>query len=137
MRGEGRDFATPRGVTWPGLLFLGILIGFSYKVFGKETATGMVVGASVGLVNFKAIVFVVRRTMGPGGASRVLYGVFGFLKFMVLAAIFFCLIYYRLFDVYGIVAGFSMVLLLILIEGILRAGRSERKALMTKERRDA
>jgi len=119
------DPLTPKGTTWPGVLFLGLVVAAGYALWGKAFAYGSIVGIVVGLVNFKAIGFIVRRLTGPGGSFMVLYGLFGFLKFLILAGVFFVLIYYRLFDVYGVVVGFSAVLLLIIIEGLLRASRPE------------
>jgi hypothetical protein len=134
MKKSGTDRLTPRGITWPGVLFLGLLTVAGYLALGKDFAYGSAVGIAVGLINFKAIAFIVRRLTGPGGSFMVLYGIFGVLKFVLLAGIFFVLIYYKLFNVYGIVAGFSAVLLLIVIEGLLRASRPESNQLTAEEK---
>jgi len=114
---------TIKGLTWPGLTFLVLLIGPALFLFGRGVALGMGVGMAVGLLNFKAIELIVKRVMGPDGSNRLLYGIFGMVKFLILGGVFFLLIYYKLFDVYGIVAGFTAVLLLVMIEGLLRANR--------------
>jgi len=46
--------------------------------------------------------------------------------------VFFGLIYYKLFNVYGIVAGFSAALLMVLAEGMILAGRSAGNSVMSK-----
>lgn len=117
------DRLTPKVTTWTGLIFLSLLLGFGFQFFGKDIAIGMGVGVVVGLANFKAIVIIVKQFLGPDGLHKVLYGIFGFLKFSILASVFFLLIYYKLFDVLGIVAGFTAVLLCVLIEGLIRAAR--------------
>lgn len=117
------DRLTPKVITWKGLLFLVLLTGIVFRFFGAEVAAGMAVGAVVGLANFKAIVFVIKRVLGPDSVHKILYAVFGFLKFLILVLVFYGLVYYELFDVYGILAGFSAVLLLVLIEGMVRASR--------------
>ncbi|NOY53726.1 MAG: hypothetical protein GXP58_08910 [Deltaproteobacteria bacterium] len=133
MSGEKGQHLTIKGVTWPGLLFLLLLLGASVPLFGRGLALGMGVGMAVGLLNFKAIELIVKRVMGPDGGSRLLYGIFGMVKFLVLGGIFFLLIYYKFFDVYGIVAGFTAVLLLVMMEGLLRANRFDTNELTVEE----
>ncbi len=133
MERKGEHRLTTKGVTWPGLLFLLLLIGAAVPLFGRELALGMGIGTGVGLINFKAIELIVKRVMGPDGGSRLLYGIFGFVKFLVLGGVFFLLVYYEFFDVYGIVAGFTAVLLLILMEGLLRANRFDTNELTVEE----
>jgi len=133
MERKGEHRLTTKGVTWPGLLFLLLLIGAAVPLFGRELALGMGIGMGVGLINFKAIELIVKRVMGPDGGSRLLYGIFGFVKFLVLGGVFFLLVYYEFFDVYGIVAGFTAVLLLILMEGLLRANRFDTNELTVEE----
>ena len=120
------DQLTPKVFTWAGGLFLAVLAGLTYLVFGQDVAVGLGVGIAVGLANFKAIAFILKRVLGPNSVNKILYGIFGLLKFSVLVCVFFGLIHYELFDVYGIVAGFSAVLVLVLIEGLIRANRYSR-----------
>lgn len=123
MRQSAVDQLTPKVNTWIGLLFLAAVAGLGLQFFGKDLAVGMGVGMVIGLANFKAIAFILKRVLGPHTVHKVLYVVFGLLKFLVVVSVFFWLIHYELFDVYGIVAGFSAVLLLVLTEGMVRAGR--------------
>ncbi len=123
MKGNPVDTLTPKVIHWPGLLFGALLVAASAWLFHRDLAVGVLVGLILGFANFKAIAFVVKRTLGPYPVHRVLYGLFGSLKFILLAAVFFVLVYYRLLDVYGLVAGFSAVLLVVLVEGLVRAGR--------------
>jgi len=123
MKGTAVDQLTPQVFTWGGLLFLALVAGITLQLFGRELALGMGVGMAVGLANFKAISFVIKRVLGPDTVHKILYVVFGLLKFLILVLVFFGLVYYELFDVYGILAGFSAVLLLVLIEGMVRASR--------------
>lgn len=133
MERKGKHRLTVKGVTWPGLLLLGLLAGVAAPLFGRQLALGMGVGMTVGLMNFKAIELIVKRVMGPDGSNRLLYGIFGFVKFLILGGVFFLLIYYKLFDVYGIVAGFTAVLLLVMMEGLLRASRFDTNELTVEE----
>ncbi len=123
MKGNAVDTLTPRVIHWPGVLFGALLLAAALLLFGPDPALGVAVGLILGFANFKAIAFVVKRTLGPYPVHRILYGLFGSLKFILLAAVFFVLVYYRLLDVYGLVAGFSAVLLVVLVEGLVRAGR--------------
>jgi hypothetical protein len=118
---------TPRITTPAGLLFLVLLAGLVFGLFGKEPALGMVVGMIVGLVNFKAMALIIKRILGPDTVHKVMFGIFGFLKFLILVLVFFVLVYYKIFHVYGILAGFTAVLLLALIEGLIRANRYSRE----------
>ncbi len=132
MNETAAERVIPRGTTWQGLLFLALLIGLGYVFFGKGVAMGMAVGMAIGLANFKAIVFIIRRFSRPDSMHKIFYGLFGVLKFMILVLVFLGLIYYKLFDVYGIVAGFSAALISVLIEGMIRAGRYDRDSAMSK-----
>ncbi len=133
MEHDGVRRLTTKGVTWPGFLILFLLACGAVPLFGREVAIGMGVGIVVGLMNYKAIELIVKRVMGPDGSNRLLYGIFGFAKFLVLGGVFFLLIYYKLFDVYGIVAGFTAALLLVMMEGLLRANRFDTNELTVEE----
>ena len=136
MNEEAIDHLTPRVITWWGLLFLVAAAAVCFLFFGREVALGMGIGMGVGLANFKAIAFILRRVLGPSSIHKMFYGIFGFLKFGILVSVFFILIHFQLFDVYGIVVGFSAVLLLVMIEGLVRASRYSRDAL-TEEKVNA
>jgi hypothetical protein len=129
MKGTAVDQLTPQVFTWGGLLFLALVVGITLQFFGRELTLGLGVGMVVGLANFKAIAFILKQVLGPSGVNKVLYGIFGFLKFIILVAVFFGLIYFELFNVYGIVGGFSSVLLLVMVEGLVRASRYSRQEL--------
>lgn len=130
------DRLTPRVMTWGGSLFLGLTAGLVFLFFGRDPAVGTLVGMVIGLANFKAIAFILRRVLGPNTIHKILYALFGLLKFAILVTVFFGLVYYKLFDVYGILAGFSAVLLLVLMEGMVRANRYAGDAL-TEEKGNA
>jgi hypothetical protein len=123
MNEQTLDQLTPKVLTWGGLLFLAFVAGVTFQVFGREIALGAGVGIVIGLANFKAIAFILKRVFGPNTIHKILYGIFGLLKFVIVVSIFFGLIHFQLFDVYGIVGGFSAVLLLVMIEGLIRANR--------------
>ncbi|MEK6776247.1 MAG: hypothetical protein AABY87_05115 [bacterium] len=132
MKETAAERMIPSGTTWQGLLSLALLAGLGYAVFGKGVALGMAVGMAVGLVNFKAIAFIVSRLFRPDPFHKVFYGLFGVLKILILVAVFLSLIYYNIFNVYGLVAGFSAALISILVEGMIRAGRCDRDSAMSK-----
>ncbi len=133
MERAGDHDLTIKGVTWPGLLFLLLIIGAAVPLFGRGLALGMGVGMAVGLLNFKAIEWIIKRVMGANGSNRLLYAIFGMVKFLILAGVFFLLIDYQLFNVYGIVAGFTAVLLLVMMEGLMRANRLNTNELTVEE----
>ena len=132
MKETAAERVIPRGTTWQGLLFLALLTGLGYVFFGKGAALGMVVGMAVGLANFKALVFIIMRFFRPAPLHKIFYGLMGVLKFLILVLVFFGLIYYKLFNVYGIVAGFSAALFMVLAEGMILAGQYAGNSVMSK-----
>ena len=118
----GRPTDAPRALGWVGPLVLGAAALVSARFLGREFAVGTAAGALLGMANFKAIGLVVRRVLGPSAAHRGLYALLGVGKFLLLAGIVYVLVYHRLVDPYGLVAGFTAVLALVLVEAAMRAG---------------
>ncbi len=123
MRNSIIDQLTPGGLTFWGLASLALMIAAGLFSFGKTFGVGMGVGAAIAIINFKAISLIVERVLGPESVHKVLYWLFAFVKFLILAGVFFLIIYYRLFNVFGVVAGFSAALLVFLAEALIRAAR--------------
>lgn len=134
MRIAPIDRLTPRGLTFWGLVCLASATAAGLFSFGEAFAVGMGVGAAIGIINFKAISLIIKSVLGPESVHKVLYAVFALLKFLILAGVFFVIIYYRIFNVFGVVAGFSAALLVFLVEGLIRAARYQNEGSIEEKR---
>ena len=79
-------------------------------------------GGLLGILNLKAMAWSVNGVLGTSrpGAKMLFFGQF---RFVLLAAVIVLLAFLRLVNIAGILFGFSVVFLLVLIVGHRRAGR--------------
>ncbi len=89
----------------------------------KKLPASVLIGGILGLANIKGLAWGVRGLLGNGKATgrMIFFSMFRlFLLFIVLAL----LVYLKLVNVFGILAGFTVIFILLMIEG-LRYAKSE------------
>ncbi len=113
-------------VTGQSLVIIGILIPVTAILFDISFSMGILAGGLAGIINFRSIVRSVKAIIGniePGSLSRPTGKLifFSILRLTLLFIVLFILISKRLVNVFGILAGFTVVFLVIIREGLREA----------------
>src|SRR3989304_5435765 len=87
-----------------------ILAPFTFYYLGIQTGWGFVAGAAWNIINVYLLSQVVVNLITPHPSNKKLVAVAGILKFPVLYGIGFVILSYTNPSVYGIMAGFSLIL---------------------------
>ncbi len=83
----------------------------------KKLPVSIVIGGALGLANIKGLAWGVTGLMGSGRVTgRMIF--FSMFRLFLLFAILSLLIYLRLVNVFGILAGFTVIFVLLMIEGL-------------------
>lgn len=90
----------------------------------KKLPLSIVIGGALGLANIKGLAWGVRGLIGAGRATgRMIF--FSMFRLFLLFAILSVLVYLRLVNVFGILAGFTVIFVLLMIEGLKYAKTSD------------
>jgi hypothetical protein len=96
------------------LLPLALLSAF---IEWKKLPASIIVGGALCLANIRGIAWGVRGLIGTGKATgRMIF--FSMFRLFLLFSILSLLVYMRLVNVFGILAGFTVVFALLLVEGL-------------------
>lgn len=95
-----------------------ILAPFTFLYFGIPTGWGFVAGAVWNIINVYLLSQVITNLITPHPSNKKLGAVAGVLKFPVLYGIGFVILSYTNPSVYGIMAGFSLILAIFLLKAI-------------------
>ncbi|MCC6543307.1 MAG: hypothetical protein IT392_02250 [Nitrospirae bacterium] len=95
-----------------------ILFPFTLYYFGIHTGWGFVAGSAWNIVNVYLLSQVVINLITPHPSNKKLGAVAGILKFPVLYGIGYVILSYTNPSVYGIMAGFTLILGIILLKAI-------------------
>ncbi|MDA8431401.1 MAG: hypothetical protein M0Z60_00385 [Nitrospiraceae bacterium] len=110
-----------------GLLILLPLAFLSAFMEWKKLPAGILAGGALGLANLKGLAWGVRGLFGTGRAGGVMV-FFSIFRLMMLFAILALLVYLRLVNVFGVLIGFTVIFLLVMIEGLRYAKHADRDA---------
>ena len=95
-----------------------ILAPFTFLYFGIPTGWGFAAGAVWNIINVYLLSQVITNLFAPHPSNKKLGAVAGVLKFPVLYGIGFVILSYTNPSVYGIMAGFSLILAIFLLKAI-------------------
>ena len=95
-----------------------ILAPFTFLYFDIPTGWGFVAGAAWNIINVYLLSQVITNLITPHQSNKKLGAVAGVLKFPVLYGIGFVILSYTNPSVYGIMAGFSLILAIFLLKAI-------------------
>ncbi|MCE5194767.1 MAG: hypothetical protein LLF28_04815 [Nitrospiraceae bacterium] len=84
----------------------------------EKLPLGIIVGGLLALANLKAIVWSVEGLIGTTDRAAGMLVFFSFLKLLVIFAIIIFLLWLGIINIIGIFIGFTIVFVLILIEGL-------------------
>jgi hypothetical protein len=107
-----------------GVLVLVPLAAVSAFIEWKKLPAGILVGGALGLANIKGLAWGVRGLLGGRPGGRVIF--FSVFRLLLLFAILSLLVYLRLVNVLGILAGFTVIFSLVMIEGLRYAKNADR-----------
>jgi hypothetical protein len=83
----------------------------------KKLPLSVIIGGALGLANIKGLAWGVRGLVGTERATgRMIF--FSMFRLFLLFAILSLLVYLRLVNVFGILAGFTVIFALLMIEGL-------------------
>ncbi len=95
-----------------------ILSPFTLFYFGIQTGWGFTAGALWNIINVYLLSQVVTNLITPHPSNKTLGAVAGILKFPVLYGIGYIILSYTNPSIYGIMAGFSLILAIFLLKAI-------------------
>ncbi|OGW42096.1 MAG: hypothetical protein A2132_05140 [Nitrospirae bacterium RBG_16_43_11] len=95
-----------------------ILAPFTFYYFGISTGWGFAAGAVWNIVNVYLLSQVVTNLITPHPSNKKLGAIAGVLKFPVLYGIGYVILSYTNPSVYGIMAGFTLILAIFLLKAI-------------------
>ncbi len=116
-------------VAGQSLVIIGILIPVTAIFIDMGFSMGILAGGLAGIINFRSIVKSVRALIGNierGTSSRPAGKLifFSIMRLTLLFIVLFILISERLVNVFGILAGFTVVFLVIIREGLKEAKKA-------------
>jgi hypothetical protein len=86
----------------------------------KKLPLSIIIGGALCLANIKGLAWGVRGLLGTGRATgRMIF--FSMFRLFLLFAVLSLLVYLRLVNVFGILAGFTIIFALLMIEGLTYA----------------
>ena len=90
----------------------------------KKLPMSIIIGGALGFANIKGLAWGVRGLTGTGRATgrMILFSMF---RLFLLFAILSLLVYLRLVNVFGILAGFTVIFALLMIEGLKYAKNAD------------
>ena len=92
----------------------------------KKLPMSVIIGGALGLANIKGLAWGVRGLVGTERATgRMIF--FSMFRLFLLFAILSLLVYLQLVNVFGILAGFTVIFALLLIEGLKYAKTADDK----------
>ena len=106
-----------RNIQKSSLMVIFPLAALSAFIEWKKLPLGIIIGGALGLVNLRGLAWGVRGLLGveKAGARMLFFSQFRIIMlFLVLAA----LVYIKLVNIFGILAGFTVVFSMIIIEGL-------------------
>lgn len=110
-----------------GLLVLVPLALLSAFLEWKKLPASILVGGLLGFANIKGLAWGVRGLLGTGRATgRMIF--FSMFRLFLLFAVLSLLVYLKLVNVFGILAGFTVIFVLLMIEGLKYAKNADRDA---------
>jgi len=83
----------------------------------KKLPLSIIIGGALGFANIKGLAWGVRGLIGTGKATGRMI-IFSMMRLFLLFMILSILVYLRLVNVFGILAGFTVIFVLLLTEGL-------------------
>jgi hypothetical protein len=126
------DFLNPRTIKTSCWIVLAVLTIFGWVWFGRELATGILVGGLLAVLNFHIMAHVLGSTLNrqwsdkeewqTAGSQAVSFMTLKYiLRFTILAVIIFFLVKDGWVNIFGLVVGLSTVVLTLIVLGILES----------------
>jgi hypothetical protein len=93
----------------------------------KKLPVSIIIGGALGFANIKGLAWSVRGFIGTGKATgRMIF--FSMFRLFLLFTILSLLVYLKLVNVFGILAGFTVIFVLLVIEGLRYAKKADGSA---------
>jgi hypothetical protein len=126
------DFLNPRTIKTSCWIVLAVLTIFGWVWFGRELATGILVGGLLAVLNFHIMAHVLGSTLNRQWSDKEEWQTAGrqavsfmtlkyILRFTILAVIIFFLVKNGWVNIFGLVVGLSTVVLTLIVLGILES----------------
>jgi hypothetical protein len=126
------DFLNPRTIKTSCWIVLAVLTIFGWVWFGRELATGILVGGLLAVLNFHIMAHVLGSTLNRQWSDKEEWQTAGrqavsfmtlkyILRFTILAVIIFFLVKDGWVNIFGLVVGLSTVVLTLIVLGILES----------------
>ena len=109
------------------LLVLFPLALLSAFVEWKRLPASILIGGIMGFANIKGLAWGVRGLLGSGRATGRMI-IFSMFRLFLLFAVLSLLVYLRLVNVFGILAGFTVIFVLLMVEGLRYAKNADRNS---------
>lgn len=107
------------------LIFLFLLAILSALIEWKKLPLSILAGGTLGLLNIKALAWGVQGLMGAHkSTAKMLF--FSQFRFVMLFLILTLLVYFKLVNIFGILAGFTVVFIMIITEGLKYSKETEK-----------
>jgi hypothetical protein len=91
----------------------------------KKLPASILIGGIMGFANIKGLAWGVRGLLGSGRATGRMI-IFSMFRLFLLFAVLSLLVYLRLVNVFGILAGFTVIFILLMTEGLRYAKDADR-----------
>lgn len=91
----------------------------------KKLPLSIIIGGALGFANVKGLAWGVRGLIGTGRAKGRMI-IFSMMRLFLLFMILSLLVYLRLVNVFGILAGFTVIFVLLLTEGLRYAKNADK-----------
>ncbi len=129
------DFLNPRTIKTTCWIVLAVLTIFGWVWFGRELATGILVGGLLAVLNFHIMAHVLGSTLNRQWSDKEEWQTAGrqavsfmtlkyILRFTILAVIIFFLVKNGWVNIFGLVVGLSTVVLTLFVLGILESQKT-------------
>lgn len=105
-----------KGVLKKSIFIIPPLIIVSFFIETRRLPLGIFLGWLFGIVNLRALTKNVQGLLGPENAT-VKIVILNIIRLLALSVAIFVLVYYRIVNVIGLLIGFTIIFILILIEG--------------------
>jgi|Deesub1362A_J573_1020465.scaffolds.fasta_scaffold05188_6 hypothetical protein len=94
----------------------------SFFYFDKKVFTGLVSGWLIGIINLRQLTKNLQNFLGSTGARfKIIF--LSILRLSILFIVIFLLVYERIVNIFGLVAGFTIVFVFLILEGFKTAQR--------------
>ena len=115
-----------RKIQTSSLIVLFPLAALSAFLEWKKLPLSVIIGGALGLVNLRGLAWGVQGLLGTGKATgRMLF--FSQFRIIMLFFVLAALVYLKLVNIFGILAGFTVVFSMVIIEGLKYARESKIK----------